>query len=98
MTVIKDVRGVVIRTVIVADGIVIKTEDHGAALAERMIVTARHGVGTATVVIVAATVVIVAVTVVIVAVTVAIVAATVVIVVRDFAMALHPEVSTGGSC
>ena len=33
-----------------------------------------------------------------VAVTAAIVAATVVIVVRDFAMALHPEVSTGGSC
>ncbi len=88
---IKDVRGVVIRTVIVADGIVTKTEGHVAALAERMIVTARHGVGTAMVVIVAVTVVIVAVTVVI-------VAATVVIVVRDFAMALHPEVSTGGSC
>jgi hypothetical protein len=52
--VIKDVLGVVIKTVIVAHGIVIKTEDHVvAALTERTIVTARRGVGTATVVIVA---------------------------------------------
>jgi hypothetical protein len=49
--VIKDVLGVLTKTVIVAHGIVIKTADHVVVLTERMIVTVQHGVETATVVI-----------------------------------------------
>ena len=49
------VRGeeIVIVIVIVADGVVIKIEDHVGTSAGTTIVTARHGVGTETVVIVA---------------------------------------------
>jgi hypothetical protein len=86
--VIKDVLGVVTRTV--AHGIVIKTADLLVVLTERMIVNVQHGVETATVVIGARGLVMVLLVMALLVMALLVMALLV--------MALLPEVSTGGSC